>query len=526
MLGFGYMNENNNGSHLYLQHNYYIFRTISLGTLLIRFIYNNHVFAKLKQVTTHLFIFWLIIGTANVGVAGESIWYKSGDPLNTHIDILPKIPAIYVGPEATCSATDLNHRLTLAEVANSSLCNNPQTQELWASARSQAAQLGIAKSAYLPSVSTTISSNGNIANPASDSRGNPYFNSSNNIAASYLLYDFGNRNATLENARQLLMAASASQSSIIQTVLLTATTAYYQVQANLAAFNAAKQAEAASLESFRAAEARYKAGVATPADKLQAQTAYAQLTLIRITSEGNLQNAYGNLANVMGLPANKTITLEETHYQTPPNIIEDVNSLIMQAGTRRPDLIASEAQLKAAQASVEANKAAAKPTLSIGVSNQWQDGNNQSASNNSTLGLTLSVPLFAGYAPSYRIRVAEAQVDLRAAQRDRLKLQISLDVWTAYQNLRTAVESVSASEVFVKSAEESYRLNLGRYKAGLSNIIDTLNAQTALASAQQQNIQASLNANIARATLAQAMGALDSAMIQSLPTSNLTELTH
>ncbi|MDO8960781.1 MAG: TolC family protein, partial [Methylophilus sp.] len=104
-------------------------------------------------------------------------------------------------------------------------------------------------------------------------------------------------------------------------------------------------------------------------------------------------------------------------------------------------------------------------------------------------------------------------------------LQISLDVWSAYQNLRTAIESVTASQVLVQSAEESYRLNLGRYKAGLSNIIDTLNAQTALASAQQQQIQASLNANIARATLAQAMGALDSAMIQSLPTTNLTELT-
>jgi outer membrane protein TolC len=57
----------------------------------------------------------------------------------------------------------------------------------------------------------------------------------------------------------------------------------------------------------------------------------------------------------------------------------------------------------------------------------------------------------------------------------------------------------------------------GRYTAGVGNIIDTLNAQSALASARQQNIQASLNANIARATLAQAIGVLDHAMIQSLP---------
>ena len=498
---------------------------LSLGTRLIRFLYNNNTLAQAKRVATHCVIAGLVMGISHHSFAEESIWYKSGDPLNTQIDTLPKVPTEYMGQATPCAPLDLDHPLTLAEVADSSLCNNPQTQELWASTRAQAAQLGIAKSAYLPSVNNSISTNGNIGRPESDSRSNPYFNLSNNIAASYLLYDFGNRNATLENARQLLLAASASQNSTIQTVLLSATTAYYQVQANLAALDAAKQAETASLESFKAAEARYKAGVATPADKLQAQTAYAQLTLTRITSEGNLQIAYGNLANVMGLSANQKITLEATRYQTPPNILENVNSLITQAGARRPDLIASEAQLKAAQASIDANKAAAKPTISVGLSNQWQDGNSLSSSNNSTLGLTVSIPLFAGYAPSYRIRAAEAQADLRAAQRDRLKLQISLDVWSAYQNLRTAIESVTASQVLVQSAEESYRLNLGRYKAGLSNIIDTLNAQTALASAQQQQIQASLNANIARATLAQAMGALDSAMIQSLPTTNLTELT-
>lgn len=452
--------------------------------------------------------------------AAESIWYSTGDPLNTQLDIVPRIPTAYAGQTTPCLATNLNQPLGLAEVANASLCNNPQTQELWASTRAQAAQLGIAKSAYLPSVNHTLSTSGNIASPESATRANPYFNLNNNIAASYLLFDFGTRDATLENARQLLLAASASQNSTIQTVLLTAAVSYYQVQANLAAVEAAKQAEMASQESFKAAEARYKAGVATPADKLQAQTAYAQLTLTRITSEGNLQTAYGNLANVMGLPANQPIQLKASEAQSPPNILEDVSSLITQAGERRPDLMASEAQLKAAQANIDASKAAAKPTISVSMANQWQDGNSLSSSNNSSLGLTVSIPLFAGYAPSYRIRAAEASADLRAAQRDRLKLQISLDVWSAYQNLRTALQSVTATEALLDSAEQSYRVAIGRYKAGVGNIIDTLNAQSALASARQQKIQATLNANITRATLAQAMGALDNAMIQSLPDAN------
>jgi outer membrane protein len=451
--------------------------------------------------------------------AQESIWYNDNDPLDTQLYTLPKIPDGYRSTNAPCGVVDLDKPLTLADVAESSLCNNPQTGQIWASARAQAAQLGIAKSAYLPAVTDTVSNNLAVARPET-ARSNPTFNLSNSLVASYLLYDFGNRNANLESARQLLLSARATQSSVVQVVLLSATVAYYQVQANIAALEAARQAERAGEESFKAANARYKAGVATPADMLQAQTAYAQLTLARITNEGNLQVAYGNLVNVMGLPANQKVMLVNNVSETPPNILGDVNSLIEQAGQRRPDLVASEAQVKAAIAGINASKAATKPTISVSVSNGFQDGSQFSSSNNSVLGLNVTIPIFAGYAPTYRIRAAEATADLRAAQRDQLRLQISLDVWNAYQNLRTSLEANAATRVLLDSAEQSYRVALGRYKAGVGNIIDTLNAQSALANARQQHIQAALGANIARATLAQAMGALDNAMIQSLPNAN------
>jgi len=175
---------------------------------------------------------------------------QNGDPLNTNIDALPKIPAGYQNEQAPCAAIDLSKPISLTEVTETSLCNNPQTSEIWASARAQAAQLGIAKSAYLPSLNDTLSTNLGYASPESSARSNPTLNLSNSLVASYLLYDFGNRAATLENTRQLLLSASASQSSTVQTVLLSATVAYYQVQANVAALDAAREVERASEESF------------------------------------------------------------------------------------------------------------------------------------------------------------------------------------------------------------------------------------------------------------------------------------
>jgi outer membrane protein len=447
-------------------------------------------------------------------------WYRTDDPLKTEAFTPPAIPDGYLDGNA-CNTIVNNGALTLADVAEAALCNNPQTRESYANARVQAAQVGVAKSAYLLSVNDNVSSNLSWASPQDSSRNNPAGNISNNIVASYLLYDFGNRDANLENARQLLQAASATQSSVVQNVLLNATQAYYQVQAGIATLDAALESERASEESYKAAEARYKAGVSTPADKLQAQTLFAQNTLTRITAEGTLKNAYGTLANIIGLAANQTLKLApRASNQTLHNIDQDIGALIEQARKRRPDLVASEAQLKAAQASIEASRAASKPTISVAVSNNSQDGSNSSFNNNATLGVTVSIPIFSGYGPTYRIKSAEANADAKTAQRDQLRLQISLDVWRAYQNLRTANQAIQAATVLVTSAEESSRVALGRYKAGVGNIIDTLNAQSALANARQQQIQANLNANIARATLAQSMGGLDNAMIQSLPEAN------
>ena len=459
-----------------------------------------------------------------VANAKDSLWYKTDDPLKTESALPPAIPDGYL-ESAACNAINYNESLNLSQVVEAALCNNPQTQQAYASARAQAAQLGIAKSAYLPTLDDKIGTNANVNTPELATRSNPYGNLTNSLVASYLLYDFGSRDANLENARQLLQAASATQSSIVQTILLNAIQAFYQVQANIASLSAANESERASEESFKAAQARYLAGVSTPADKLQAQTLFAQNTLTRITAEGTLKTSYGTLANVMGLVANKTLKLVPSVIVQPLDFIDqDINAMIEQARNRRPDLLASEAQLKAAQAAIEASRAASKPTFTVSLSNSYSDGSRISNADNSALGLSVSIPIFGGYAPTYRIRAAEANADLRSAVRDQLRLQVSLDVWTAYQNLRTANESIHAATVLVSSAEESSRVALGRYKAGVGNIIDTLNAQSALASARQQKIQANLNLNIARSTLAQSIGSLDNAMIQSLPNSNTTGL--
>ena len=442
----------------------------------------------------------------------ESIWYSDKDLKDENIQ---RVPQGYLDPSSIdpCNTKNYDKPLSLVDVTEAALCNNPQTREVYANARVQAAQVGVARSLFFPSVTDTLSATEN------KNRTTNYSNATNRIVASYLLYDFGSRDANLENANELLRAASATQNATVQTVLLAAVNAFYQVHATRAVLNASIDSERLYQESFKSAEAKYIAGVATPADKLQAQTSFANATLTKLKNEGALKIAYGNLANIMGVPANINFQMADSQLDVIPELVDqDIEALIEQARIQRPDLIASEAQLKASLAKIEAVKADAKPKVRIDASNQYDENLlGVTSQNSSQIGIFLSIPLFEGYKPTYLIRSAEATAELNASKRDQLKLQVSLDVWTAYQNLKTANESITASNILVSSAEESSRVALGRYKEGVGNIIDTLNAQNALANAKQQKIQSVLNWNIARTTLAQSIGVLDNAMIQKLP---------
>lgn len=190
-----------------------------------------------------------------------------------------------------------------------------------------------------------------------------------------------------------------------------------------------------------------------------------------------------------------------------------LDELIAAAQLRRPDLVAARAQLRAAQAERDVARAAAMPSLSLAAGTSFIDHSRSGESRGNSLGLSLSIPLFTGFATTYRVRDAEARIEAKTALREQLSQQISLDVWRSYHALTTSVAAVRASADLLASSTASEKVAMGRYKAGVGNIIDLLNAQSALASARQQRILALYSWRIAKAQLALAMGQLGFAQI-------------
>ncbi|AXS80430.1 TolC family protein [Dechloromonas sp. HYN0024] len=411
--------------------------------------------------------------------------------------------------EAPCATAMPVTALTPLDAVDLALCNHPQTREVWAAARAQAALVGVARAGWLPSLDGSAS-----ATRFQYDDGGAYNRRAAALTLSWLLVDFGRRSANVDNAQQLLAAAAASQDAMVQTLFLAALQGYYAALAAQAAVVSTSEAERSARESYQAADARYGVGVATPADRLQAQTAFSQATLNRIRAEGEARNALGALANALGFAAHQTVVLAELPVLSGELAFQkEIDALIAEAQARRPDLRAAEAQLKAAEASVDIARTQGRPSISLAAGPTWQNTAGV-VTQGGSIGLTLNVPIFAGFDTTYRVRSAAAQVDVRAAQRDRIRNQVALDVWRAYQSLTTATQSLKTTADLVASAEQSERVALGRYKAGVGTVLDLLSAQSALASARLQRIQAQLDWNVYRATLAQAMGALDYTLLQ------------
>jgi len=426
---------------------------------------------------------------------------------------------------APCSFDDVaKTALSLADVVDRALCNNPQTRIAWANARVQAAQVGVARSAWWPTLAASASASRNRQDGGTRIGGVPisgttqYNQESAGLSAGYLLYDFGARDATLANALQTLAAANFTHDATVQKVFLAAVQTYYQFFATRAAVDSAKEAEHSSLESLKAATARYETGAATPADKYQAQTANSQAVLNRIQAEGSAKSAEGVLANVIGLDANRPVSLVPPKTAVPDRTFDsNLDQLIGAARGRRADLAAAEAQVKAAQASVDAARAAGLPTISLSAGFNYSDTSLSSPFHSQSLGIAVNIPIFTGFNTTYRVQAAQAQVESQLAQRDSINLQVALDVWQAYYTLTTNTQAVRSSADLVASATQSERVASGRYKAGAGTILDLLTAQSALASARLQNIQTIFNWTIAKAVLAQAMGQLDFTALEEKP---------
>ncbi|MGB9430240.1 MAG: TolC family protein [Gammaproteobacteria bacterium] len=410
-------------------------------------------------------------------------------------------------------APQFAHPFTLVELTDMALTNNPQTKLAWDAIRESQAGVDLARAGYWPEISAGYGITRTSTLISSGQAGNPETLYEPSLSLSYLLWDFGSRSGTLDSAKYALAAAELTNSQTLQDVTLAVEQDYYQVLG----LQALEQADELSVKdattSLDAAQQNQKSGLATVGDTYQAEAALAGAQLTLQQTQGQLAVAQGTLAVEVGFPADTRLPLAPWNRNVtavmPPQSVE---TLLAQARQARPELLASKASEQEAIANLEATKGRGLPSLSLnadaGRTRTVTSGTSETA-NSYDAGLTLSIPLFAGFGNEAANKQAQAAVDVSQNTTVQLQQTVELEVWQAYQNLHTAVVTLTTTAVQLKSAQQALDVEIARYHIGLDPILNLLTAQQTLASARVQQVQARLNWFTALAALGEAVGGLN-----------------
>ncbi len=437
-----------------------------------------------------------------------------------------QVPATAAGPfSGVCSFGPLGQPLRLAEAVERALCDNPKTRDAWAAIKSQAAAVGAAKGAYLP----TLSGQAQELRDNTKTNVNQYpvldsVNTSSSynatISLSWVLYDFGGRAAALDNATELLASAQAGHESALQAVFDTVAEDYYTAEADQGLLSAAEEIERTAKGSLDLATQLVRIGVSASSDALQAQTAYVQAQFDRTKAQGDWQRSLGTLAVDMALRPDVPITLPEGDGAIRPDrdFQKTISALIDDAVRHHPDVRAAQAQVRAAEAKIRQTQAEGMPSLSLVAQSSR---NNQPVNislgqpylgatrTDNYIGLQVSVPLFEGFTRTYQVRQARADAERQQSALDDARQKVGLDVWLAYQSVQTATRNLEYSVKLLDIAEKSYEVAQHQYVIGTGFMIELLNAQTALAAARRQKIQSLADWRTSRLDLAAKLGRLD-----------------
>ncbi|MGH8650585.1 MAG: TolC family protein, partial [Burkholderiales bacterium] len=255
-------------------------------------------------------------------------------------DALPHVP-----PAPTSPLPAGDRPLSLPELTEFALQNNPRTRQAWFAARSAAAGVGIERSDDLPQITADLIGQRSESGSQTGNQ-NPWLTRYGPaVTLTYLLFDFGAGDSRVRAAEYQALAAVLTQNRVLQEVVFQVEQAYYRILG----FEALVRSNELFLKSVRtsldATQRRREGGLATAADVYRAETQVAQAQLNLSRSKGEVEKARGALASAIGLPVNATLRVQT--FEGEPRIreiTESINDIMSRARVSRPDLIAAEAQ--------------------------------------------------------------------------------------------------------------------------------------------------------------------------------------
>ena len=340
---------------------------------------------------------------------------------------------------------------------------------------------------------------------------------SGSLSASYLVFDFGKRSSEFATALATYRAAGFDYDETIQNYIYSVIGAYYELLNANANVESANMALTVAQTAKDTADKKFKAGAVAKADVYKAETTLASAKLKLERAKNNREITKGNLLTKLSFPADNEIIIADMPASFGSDAeSENIDKLIEIARKKRPDLLRASANKDAAwhrrNIAFLKNLPSISVTGSVDIKSDTVGGlfEDMSGRAGGSIGVSVSMPIFAGFANMYNARAAVANYDAALDNERATSNNAMMDVFTAYQNYKTAKTVLDQTESLLKSATESERVTSGMYRVGRATMLDWQTAQSELVDARNQHNAAKYDLYVKRAAVALAIGDIQS----------------
>ncbi len=307
-------------------------------------------------------------------------------------------------------------------------------------------------------------------------------------------------------ASHQLSASRFTYQQARDTVVLAVGNAYLMAIAGKAQVQAATAERNTAQALYQLAKDRETAGLNPQIDTLRALVELKTQQENLLTAENTYATEKLNLARAIGLPDGQKFELA-TQVPYTPMASQAIADAVAEAYQHRGDYQAAIAEVAAAEAQLRAARAERYP--SVGVNANWGDigtGGFTDGHQTYLVAGSVKVPLFQGGRVRGEIETAEARLHQAQNKLSDLKEQIDYDVRTALLNLNTNANQVNVAQTNTALAAQTLDQSRDRFASGVTNNVEVVQAQQAVAQADEVYIASLYRYSVSKLNLARAMG--------------------
>ena len=326
-------------------------------------------------------------------------------------------------------------------------------------------------------------------------------------AVTQSLFDWKSINAT-RAASQSVKSADYTLKDARDLVVLAVGYTYLQAIADEARIDTADAQVRTAQALYDQATDQITAGTSPDIDglrsKVELQTRQQQL----IQAKNTFAIQKLTVGRVIGLPPSQEFELtDKSPYQSLE--VVTVDEALKRAYASRSDYQAAMTDVRAAEFSRKAAVAGYFPSLSFNADIGEGGAHPSTATQVYDVRGTLSIPIFQGGSVHGEVLQADSRLEQSREHLDNLRAQIESDVRTALLNLQSSAEQVNVSRSNIDLADQTLVQSRDRFSAGVTDTVEVVQSQEAVATAHEQYISSLYNYNFAKISLVRALGIAD-----------------